>query len=88
MDFRSPIGQLTIADPNFLQEFYTTKNKYYDNHERLKEMFYDFLRESFVMAKTTEITIAKRKSVSSAFYKSKMMKMLNIVIKITNDKAD
>lgn len=65
-----------------LEELYVQKNKYFDKHPRIYEMLKSCLGESILLMRSNELWSAKRKSLSAAFYKEKLGKMMNIIRKV------
>lgn len=70
---------LTISDPYLLEELYITKNKYFDKHPRVGYLYEPCLGESILFSRSSELWSKKRKSMSAAFYKDKLHKMMDIV---------
>lgn len=70
---------LHIRDPDMLQEIYVTKNKYFDKHPYLKGIFFPLLGESTLFEASNQSWAAKRKVLSTAFYKEKLTKMVVLI---------
>ena len=70
---------LLINDPESVNDIYVSKNKITDKQSRSKIIMYDFFGDSILLDKTTDLLLQKRKSMSAAFYKEKMIKMLNVI---------
>lgn len=70
---------LVISDPEILEVLYVKKNKYFDKHPRVYNLFKPILGESILLAKSNESWSKKRKSLSTAFYKDKLGKMMKII---------
>lgn len=68
-----------IMDPNMLEELYVTKNKYFDKHPRMADIFRPLLGDSILMTRNNETWSKKRKSLSMAFYKEKLLKYFNMI---------
>lgn len=83
MEFRGPNVILNISDCKLLDDLYITKNKYFDKEGKMKNLLYDILGDTMVLDKSNEMWAAKRKSLSTAFYKEKMLKMLATVIELS-----
>ena len=77
---------LIISDPTIVEAMYTTKNKYFDKHPIIKELSYCLTGDSILFSETSSEWRARRKTVSPAFYKGKLLKMIEIAresVKIT-----
>lgn len=83
MEFRGPNVALNISDCKLLDDLYIKKNKYFDKDVKMKNLLYDILGDTMVLDKSNEMWAAKRKSLSTAFYKEKMVKMLGTVIELS-----
>jgi cytochrome P450 len=70
---------LVISDPLLLEQLYVQKNKYFDKHPRIYDMLKPCLGDSILLMRSNELWSAKRKSLSTAFYKDKLGKMMNII---------
>lgn len=70
---------LVVSDPHILEEVYVSKNKYFDKHPRIYEFFKPLMGETILMARSNELWSKKRKSLSTAFYKDKLGKMMDII---------
>jgi len=70
---------LFFRDPDMLNELYVTKNKYFDKHPLIKNLLYPLMGDSILLAASTESWSMKRKSLSTAFYKDKLIKMCDLV---------
>ena len=62
-----------------MNELYVTKNKYFDKTKYTHDIFYPLMGDAILMSQSTEEWSHKRKSLSGAFYKDKLVKMLDIV---------
>jgi len=71
-----------------LEELYVGKNKFFDKHPRVQEMFYPSIHDSALFAKSDELWAKKRKTLSAAFYKEKLGKMMDILMDETKKKFD
>lgn len=88
MEFRGPTPNLFIADAALLDDLYVKKNKYFDKEVKMKNLLNEIIGDSIVFAPSNEVWSNKRKRLSQAFYKDKMIKMLQIVIKLTLEKTE
>eukprot|EP00350_Pseudokeronopsis_sp_OXSARD2_P001737 CAMPEP_0170543848 /NCGR_PEP_ID=MMETSP0211-20121228/2822_1 /TAXON_ID=311385 /ORGANISM="Pseudokeronopsis sp., Strain OXSARD2" /LENGTH=128 /DNA_ID=CAMNT_0010847341 /DNA_START=177 /DNA_END=563 /DNA_ORIENTATION=+ len=70
---------LVIRDAEMIEELYINKNKFFDKHPRNQWFFYPLLYDSTVFARSNEMWSKKRKSLSAAFYKEKLGKMMDVV---------
>lgn len=76
---------IIIADPYILEELYVNKNKYFDKHTRIYDMMKPLMGESILLARSNELWQAKRKSLSTAFYKDKLSKMMDIIREVVTN---
>ena len=76
MEFRGITPVLFITDSSLLDDLYVNKNKYFDKDIKLKNVLNDIMGDTIVFAPSNELWSQKRKSISLAFYKEKMIKML------------
>lgn len=60
-----------------------TKNKFFDKHHNTQKLFIGLMEKTILFEKTTERWAKKRKSLSSAFYKQKLVKMTESIKRIT-----
>ena len=67
---------LIVADPNIAQDLYTTKNMFYDKTGSFEAIFSNLLGRSFLFSEADEHWKAKRKACAHAFYKSRLVNML------------
>ena len=58
---------------------YSTKNQLVDKTDMLRIMFKNFYGESFLFSKTDENWKAKRKATAHAFYRERMVNMLEVL---------
>ena len=72
---------LFISDPLIVEAMYTTKNKYFDKHPIMKNLMYVLTGDSILLATTSAEWRARRKALSPAFYKGKLVKMVEIARK-------
>ena len=87
MDFKTLNPQLSINDPELVNELYMTKNRYFDKAASTQKAFGVLMGESTLVIKTTEEWAQKRKHLSIAFYKDKIMKMIEMIALSTQRKT-
>jgi cytochrome P450 len=73
MDTKLSMPIICFNDPELLNEVYVTKNKYYDKDPFMAELSREFVGKSTVFAQSNEEWADKRKIISSAFYKDKLI---------------
>ena len=69
-----------------MTDVYLTKNKYFDKDPVSQILFSSLLGESIVLAEGNDLWSRKRKVLSSAFYKDKLIKMTEQIREIVADK--
>lgn len=75
---------LNIMDPVIVQQLYTSKNNIFDKNEMTQVLMSDLFGDGILFSKGDELWKAKRKATAHAFYKDKVVHMLQILkIKIT-----
>ena len=70
---------LHFSDPELVNELYTIKNKYFDKHHFTYLLAKPLLGESILLVTSSKEWSNKRKALSAAFYKEKLLKMVEIV---------
>mmetsp|Transcript_30466 Transcript_30466/g.29846 ORF Transcript_30466/g.29846 Transcript_30466/m.29846 type:complete len:91 (+) Transcript_30466:294-566(+) len=70
-----------------INELYVTKNKYFDKHPKLYNVLKVLAGENIVLIPTNELYLEKRKHLSIAFYKEKMVGMFERIIAMTDAKV-
>ena len=83
MDVRGSEVILVVRDPNIVEELYITKNKFTDKDLFFQELLWDLLKTSSVFSGSNEEWMLKRKKLTFAFYKEKLMKIFDKIQKIT-----
>lgn len=83
VEFSSPNGTLIISDPELMQELYVTKNRHMEKSTKMKRQLRRFTGNSMIFDRSNELWALKRKHVSAAFYKDKLLAMMNIIIDVT-----
>jgi len=69
---------LHICDPKIVQALYTTNNKYFDKHPIVRDVTMRLLGNSILFADTDREWRKRRTSFSPAFYKGKLVQMVEI----------
>jgi hypothetical protein len=70
---------LIVRDPKMLDEIYVTKNKYFDKFNTVRTLLYPLMGDSILLSESSETWSNKRKALSHAFYKDKLISMLETV---------
>ena len=70
---------ILIRDHKLIEELYTKQNKYFDKHHMMRDLLHPLMGDSILMQQSNENWAMKRKSMSVAFYKEKLLKMIDIV---------
>ena len=87
MSFPGPRPLLLIQDPEIVQDIYVKYNKFFNKSGRIKNLNYDLFGDGIIfMTESNELWSQKRKHLSAAFYKDKMISMLEIIIDLSYDK--
>ena len=68
-----------VNDPAIVQDIYVKYNKYFDKRGRSKDQFKDFFGEGVFLLESNEMWREKRKHLTAAFYKEKMIAMLDTI---------
>jgi len=87
LDMRHPKGILVVTGPQYVDELYIGKNKYFDKDEKERRVYYGWFGDSIFHAKSDHIWLEQRKHLAAAFYKEKMNLMLKIMIGVTNQRV-
>jgi cytochrome P450 len=75
---------LNTAQP--LTDIYVTKNKFFDKDPISKIQFGSLFGDSIVLSSSNEEWSKKRKILSSAFYKDKLLRMTDTIRKVVAQK--
>ena len=70
---------ISVRCPEMLQDLYVQKNKFFDKQRLLKDILYPLVGDSVLLAKSDTEWQTRRKSLSQAFYKDKLIRMVDIV---------
>lgn len=68
-----------FRDAEIIEELYMKHNKYFDKDLLIRDILYPLMGDSILQAASTEDWAKKRKSLAVAFYKDKMLKMIDLV---------
>jgi len=74
----SPEPMVLLCDPKNLEALYTTHNKSFDKHELVKLLTMELTGRSILFAESNPEWRARRKALAPAFYKGKLVKMIEI----------
>jgi len=67
---------LAVSDPDMVKDLFGAKNSITDKDGMMETMFKDSIGESFVFSRGDESWKAKRKACAHAFYKERLILML------------
>ena len=67
---------LIVSDPEMVQDLFTSKNAIFDKNGTVEAIFGNLLGHSFLFSKADEKWKAKRKACAHAFYKDKLVRLL------------
>ena len=84
VEFASPRGLLVITDPEMVQELYFHKNQHMEKSSKFKRVVRSMTGDSILFDKSDAVWAEKRKHLATAFYKDKLIPMMETVIKVTN----
>ena len=68
-----------VSDPEMVQDLLVKKNALYDKTGALHGVFSNLLGDSFLFSRADDVWKAKRKACSHAFYKDRMVHMLEVL---------
>ena len=86
LHFQGSHNQLFVTDPAMVQDIYVRYNRYFDKSGRFKNLLYDFFGNGLLFIESNELWREKRKHLSAAFYKEKMIAMLETVTELTYER--
>jgi hypothetical protein len=87
LDMRQPNGILIFTGPQYVDELYIGKNKYFDKDHKERNVYWEWFGDSIFIAKSDHVWLEKRKHLAAAFYKEKINLMLKMIIKVASQKA-
>ena len=67
-----------ICDVRVVEAMYTTKNKYFDKHWIMPDFTYPLMGDTILFSSTTHEWRTSRKAMSPAFYKGKLVQMVEL----------
>lgn len=70
---------ILVSCPKVVEALYTVNNKYLSKHDLTRNIFMPLFGKSIAFAETSPEWAKRRKALSPAFYKGKLIKMLEIV---------
>jgi hypothetical protein len=74
----------SINSAAFLEDIYVNQNKFHTKHYKERELFSNFIPESILFQDSDHPSYSdKRKAVSGAFFKSKLISMTTIIKRVT-----
>lgn len=79
---------LFFREPTLLEDLYVTQNKYFDKSFVTRGVFHKLTGDSILFEDSSEFWNNKRKKMSIAFYKDKLIKMVDIVKKCMQEKVE
>ena len=71
--------QLFFTDPSLVEDIFVRCNKYITKSPHIKNMMYPLMGESILLSESNSDWSNKRKVLSTAFYKDKLIKMIEII---------
>lgn len=77
---------LLISDPDIVQSLFTEKNRIFEKSEFHHLMMKRMTGDSIVFSKGNEEWAKRRRSISAAFYKEKLVLMIELAKKATSEK--
>jgi cytochrome P450 len=77
---------IVLNSAQALTDVYVTKNKFFDKDPMSRITFGSLFGDSIVLAASDELWSKKRKVLSSAFYKDKLIKMTETIRQVVADK--
>mmetsp|Transcript_9768 Transcript_9768/g.9552 ORF Transcript_9768/g.9552 Transcript_9768/m.9552 type:complete len:106 (-) Transcript_9768:147-464(-) len=79
---------ISVTSAEVAQDCYVKYNSSFDKDPMMKYAMEPLMGDSTLFEASTETWAHKRKALGSAFYKNKLIKMLEIVKVILNEKLD
>lgn len=78
------IVKLFINDPELVEDAFVKNNKYLTKCSFVRNLMYPLMGESILLADSSEQWSNKRKVLSASFYKDKLLKMIDLSLKMIN----
>jgi cytochrome P450 len=75
---------LWIQGTEILNDLYVTKNKYFDKHPLIQNLVEPLLGDSLLLEQSNDLWSQKRKHISAAFYKEKLISYLEVIKRIVD----
>ncbi|CDW85044.1 cytochrome p450 [Stylonychia lemnae] len=85
-DCRTTTQTIVFNDPKLVEEIYTTKSKFMDKHQKFQQILDDMIGKSLGVEKSTQEWADKRKHLTKAFYKDKILVIIKKSIAMTLEK--
>ena len=87
LDMRDPRGIIVITDPQYVDDLYIAKNKFFDKAEKDQKTYYQWFGDSIFLARSDQTWHRNRKHLAAAFYKDKMNLLLRTIMSVANQKV-
>lgn len=78
---------INVCDLDMVNELYITKNKYFDKSPKQYNIFNFLVGEALIFLPSNSHWSQRRHTLSSHFYKDKLIKMLHLVMEITQSRV-
>lgn len=78
---------MMVSDPDMIQDLLVQKNALYDKTGTLEGVFSKLMGESFLFSRATESWKAKRKACAHAFYKERLVHMIEVLKEKLHDQC-
>ncbi len=87
MFLRGSTPVILVNSPEAVEGLYVKYNKYFDKAARPQRLFNDIAGKGIVFMESGEIWRERRKHISVAFYKDKMIAMIDAINGVAYDKV-
>ena len=77
-----------MADEKLIQDIYGRYNRSFTKNGRLRDWMHDLLGDSIIFSPSDDSWNERRKHLSTAFYKEKMIKMIDLAAKVAFDRVE